>query len=77
MLSSLIMKRLRFKLNTEQKKETAKLFLGICQVVVLAIIAGKFIPGLEKNFTLYDNVYGTLLIVTSYFAGMLLLKEKK
>jgi hypothetical protein len=63
--------------NYEQRKETAKMLLGICQIIILAIIAGPFIPDLAKRLTLIEIIYGFILITLLYLIAMRLLKEVK
>jgi hypothetical protein len=65
------------KITIEQRKETAKFLLGICQVVVLAIIAGPFVPGLVKQPSVWNNIYGAIGSMILYLIAMRLLKEEK
>jgi capsule polysaccharide export protein KpsE/RkpR len=63
--------------TTEQRKETAKMLVGVCQVIILAIIASPFIPELAKKPNLYDTLYGLLVFLFLYLVAMGLLKENK
>lgn len=64
------------KLNREQRLETAKLLLSVCQFVILGIFASPFVPGLAA-LTFLDRIYGTLLVSVLYLLAMVLLKEVK
>lgn len=64
-------------LNNEQRKETSKILLRVCEVIVIALIARPFIPGLEKVLTIKDNMYGILLLLFLYLGAMKLLKGSK
>lgn len=64
--------------NLEQRKETAKVLLGVCQTIVLAIIASPYIPAIVKKLTIWDdNIYGSIASFILYLLSMRLLKEKK
>ncbi|MGH7203155.1 MAG: hypothetical protein ACREHC_01785 [Candidatus Levyibacteriota bacterium] len=62
-------------ISHEQRTETAKLLMNICQVIVLAILARPFIPELAKNLTFYDNMYGAILVIILFLVAMRLLRE--
>jgi len=64
-------------LNDEQQKETAKILLRVCEVIVITLIARPFIPGLEKELTIDDNIYGLLVLLLLYLIAMFLIKKEK
>jgi hypothetical protein len=52
------------------------MLLGVCQVVILAVIASPFIPELAKTPSWSDNIYGFVIIIFLYLIAMRLLRTK-
>ncbi len=64
-------------ISDQQRIETAKMLLGICQVFLLAIVAGPYISPIAKKLTFWDNVYGLINSLIIYIISMILLKRKE
>lgn len=63
--------------NRDQSKETAKMLLRICEVILIAIFAGQYISPIAKKLTIWDNAYGFILAILLYAGAMLLLVQNK
>ena len=62
--------------NRTQRIETAKMLLGICEVILLAIIAGPFIDPLANRLTAWDTLVGTIIAGIVYFLAIKLLQDQ-
>jgi hypothetical protein len=63
------------KFSYDQRKETAKLFLGVCQIVVIALFAAPFVPEFAKHLSSGEIAYGAILITLLYLTAMKFLSE--
>ena len=61
--------------TTEQRQETAKVFLRVFEVIFIALIACPFIPGIAKRLTMNNTIYGYLLVLILYLSAMRLLRK--
>lgn len=67
----------RMVFTDDQRKETAKMLLGICEVIILAIVAGPYIAPVAKKLTFWDNVYGFTFSAFLYLVSMRRLRGGK
>lgn len=60
--------------NKDQRKETAKLLLGGCQIIFIALVGSSFVPQLGE-IEWFERIYGIIILVLLYTIAMRLLKD--